>query len=394
MNTKMFTEENNHETERLPNGNVKFTVHNVTVATKRDERFKRPTPIQPLKKAFEKYGRVEYVSEKKESETITLQTFTDNNAFAEAVFIAFYEHFPLRISPDVLWITILQGLAIHVNENSEALRSTFVNHEGKKTISIFRPDIVLGSKRNDWEGTITDFLNGIHENVHENVHPMIDTTFSTTTATDRTCMNIAVMDATKSYFTLVMRCGCGIPYIELTGTPEDWTRLRHQASLLRRYELDWWIDELDEVLAYFERAGTGMISVEDKKFWRSVVYLTGGSGMLGDPITGWMQTFFPYIQADGGKFQRNTAIGQWKHDTIQSTVPRNGRELRSGRAGHAIKLKHFPSGINQAPFLLVNVATQEKSAMCYAGGLTSIVQGKEDHVLEVQTGWAVVEVTK
>jgi hypothetical protein len=288
-----------------------------------------------------------------------------------------------------------------VNENAEALRSKFVSHEGKKVITIFRPDIVLRSGRNDWESTITEFVAGIHKNVHENVHPMIDTTFSTTTSTDRTCMNIAVMDATKAYFELRMLCGCGIPYIELTGTPEDWTQLRQQASLLRRYDLDWWIDELDIVLEYFERAATGTVSAEDHKFWRSVVYLTGGSGMLSDPVTGWMQTFFPYLQGYEGKFLRNTALAQWKCDENGYAIPKKARELASGQGGGywgdhssvgiAVKLKNFPSGINQAPFQLENIAAGTKHAMLYAGGLTAVVQGKEDSVIEIQTGWAVVE---
>jgi hypothetical protein len=393
----MFASTTSDLIERLPNGNIKFRVHDVTIGASRDTGFGRSIPLDD---AFQKYGRVEYVSQQAtDPNKAILKTFTDNNAFAEAVFIAFFEHFPLRLSPDVLWITILQGLAIHVNERSEALRSKFVSHEGKLALTIIRPDIVLGSSSNDWEGMIGEFIDGIHGHVHENVHPLIDTSFSTSTSIDRACMNIAVMDALKSYFELRGMCGCGIPNIELTGTPEDWTRLRQQASLLRQFELDWWIDELDIVLSYFERAATGSASEEDLKFWRSVVYLTGESGILTDPITGWMQTFFPYTLEQKGKFRRNNTLGEWKRDQNQSEKPKHGRKLKGGKGwgerpivGHATKLKHFPSGINQAPFLLENIVTGEQHHMLYAGGLTAVLQGNEDHA--IQTGWAVIESQK
>ena len=58
---------------------------------------------------------------------------------------AFDEHRSVCLSPDVIWLTILQGLAHHVNANAEILRKHFVRHEGKLKIKVYRDDFVKGS---------------------------------------------------------------------------------------------------------------------------------------------------------------------------------------------------------------------------------------------------------
>lgn len=54
------------------------------------------------------------------------------NSFVGAVHAAYARHYPLVISPDMIWQCIAQGFAIHVNRNAERLRDLFVTHEGKK----------------------------------------------------------------------------------------------------------------------------------------------------------------------------------------------------------------------------------------------------------------------
>ena len=63
---------------------------------------------------------------------------------------AFTSHRPLTLSPGIIWLTITQGLAIHINENAERLRHRFVSHDGKLTIKIRRDDFIKGSPENPW----------------------------------------------------------------------------------------------------------------------------------------------------------------------------------------------------------------------------------------------------
>jgi hypothetical protein len=53
---------------------------------------------------------------------------------ALAVHAAFSEHRSLQITPDIIWLTIAQGFAQHINNNAEELRSSFVSHQGKEKL--------------------------------------------------------------------------------------------------------------------------------------------------------------------------------------------------------------------------------------------------------------------
>lgn len=61
---------------------------------------------------------------------------------------AFTTHRPITLSPDIVWLTITQGLAIHINQNAESQRQQFVSNDGKLTIQIRRDDFVKGSPEN------------------------------------------------------------------------------------------------------------------------------------------------------------------------------------------------------------------------------------------------------
>jgi hypothetical protein len=67
-------------------------------------------------------------------------TFINNyysvkNPLIAAVYLSFSAHFPLILSPDVIWNTILQGVSTHVSKDPEKHRHAFVSHAGKDTIT-------------------------------------------------------------------------------------------------------------------------------------------------------------------------------------------------------------------------------------------------------------------
>src|SRR5262245_22657558 len=70
---------------------------------------------------------------------------------------AFASHRPLRLSPDIIWLTITQGFAVHVSRNAEGLRRHFVSHEGKVKIVVRRDDFIKGSPENPWPEVFTEF---------------------------------------------------------------------------------------------------------------------------------------------------------------------------------------------------------------------------------------------
>jgi Domain of unknown function (DUF4419) len=74
------------------------------------------------------------------------------NPLISAAHLSFAEHYPLKLTPDVIWLVILQGVATHINSDPERYRSVLVAHEGKKKLDVRCDDIVRGNSSTKWAG--------------------------------------------------------------------------------------------------------------------------------------------------------------------------------------------------------------------------------------------------
>jgi hypothetical protein len=319
-----------------------------------------------------------------------LSYFTHNNQLLEAAQLSFFEHVPLRISPNVIWITILQGLAVHMQQYAEEQRSKFISFEGVKEISIERPDISLGEDDNDWVGAIEQLTAQVRQNIHHNNHYLLETQFTTTTIIDQVAISIAIMDIVQHFFSFQVVGGCGIPWIELTGTVEDWRTIRMTAEKIGSYGLEWWMESLLPVLDEFVFAMEGLIH---EQFWRAIVFSHGGSDMLVSPGgTGWIQALFPYM-ITREKMERNAYLNAWQddHECLSHPDQANTR-LPDGmeRSPNMLSPHCAPSSINHVPFQFMNLQTRKTTNMQFASGLIAIVQA-QDGAIEVKTGWAILE---
>jgi Domain of unknown function (DUF4419) len=68
----------------------------------------------------------------------------EDHALLSAVHDAFFQHYPLRVSPDAVWLTLARGFALHVRQNAEALRHQFVRHSGQERLVVRRGDFLPG----------------------------------------------------------------------------------------------------------------------------------------------------------------------------------------------------------------------------------------------------------
>src|SRR5262249_38114724 len=82
-----------------------------------------------------------------------------------AAHIAFSQHCPLILSPDMIWVAIVQGLAQHVRNHAERLRDRFVGHQGKLKICVVRTDLHRGSPEHAWDGVIRDLSLAIRKHL-------------------------------------------------------------------------------------------------------------------------------------------------------------------------------------------------------------------------------------
>jgi len=316
-------------------------------------------------------------------ENAVLANFNQKNLFVESALLAFAEHYPLKITPDIIWITIMQGFARHVDKNAEKFRKDFVSHEGKKVITIFRDSFSKGGV-NPWENVFPEFCEKIQEKlVNPDIKNLVECDYSTTGEIDKVVSQIALMDTMKNYFSYKMVTRCGIPEIELAGEIEDWIKLRENAEkLMCNFELDFWLDHLLPILDRFIAAFKGDI---DTKFWGSIAKLHSTYGSGGSTyLNGWIQDFFPYVK-DGNV---NRCLGSWKAEFDKQPGSEDKSLRRYYRTG-GMEYCDVPCGLNTAPFVWDYLGTNFN--MHFIGAISAVVQDQENLQLEAVTGWGIVE---
>ncbi len=215
------------------------------------------------------------------------------HSFFEGMYAAYAEHRPFTLSPDMMWLLISQGFANHVNNNSEELRNLLVNFKDKNTLIVHNDAIRLDNPNSPWPDVFPEFSKQIATYTGKQLTDALTADFSTTTPVSKVASQITLMNAVKNYFNfMVITLGCGIPQITLEGTPQDWEHVLAKTEALRKYKLDWWVDEMEPLLKQFVKASNGHV---DKGFWKEM-FKYHSVGKCGSPtiIDGWIVKFFPY----------------------------------------------------------------------------------------------------
>lgn len=215
--------------------------------------------------------------------------------FLHAVHLAYAEHRPLTLSPDMLWLVIAQGFAAHVDANADSLRHLFVIHEGRKVLNVRRDDYVRGDSLFPWPEVFVSLRNQVDANTNAQLAELLTPQFSTTGIAETAAYEVALMDAMSKYFVYSFSVLCGIPEITLEGAPEDWAALEERADRLEAYGLKWWLDDLKPILHEFTLASQGK---PDTAFWQNMYKITEADAgcTTVEAVNGWVLQLFPYIQ--------------------------------------------------------------------------------------------------
>lgn len=286
-----------------------------------------------------------------------------------AVYTAFNNHYPLVLSPDMVWITIVQGVAHHMVAHGERLRDRFVSHQGKLNLSFVVLDWVEGSPENPWADAFASWTEQIRDHVGPQVHDTLLCDFSTSGPVELAVSQIVIMDIFERYFKYDIYGICGIPSITLEGTTADWQRLADKAARLSVFNLDWWLAHLLPICDQFVRASRGDVDLDH---WQNICKLRKEYG--GAIINGWIAKLFPYLRAfiKGPCTRRNPIF----------------------ETGEGFQTMFAPSGLSQVPFRWHNLETKQDRSMEAIGGLIGVCQDEKTLALRSKVGWAVREAEK
>lgn len=297
----------------------------------------------------------------------------DHHALIAAAHVAFDEHRPLTLSPDMLWLAIVQGVAQHVNLNAEELRKEFVQHDEKKKIHVRRDDFRIRSPENPWPEVFGAFSAEIQKHIGAN-HALFVETFSTTGAVEKAAFEVALLDAMQSYFNFELQTLCGIPEVILEGQTADWEKILRKLADVERLGLNFWTEKLQPILRQFIRASQGDV---DRTFWQSLYKINDNSG--GPYITGWITYLIPYVQDKD-------------RESGHVTYTQNPFITEPADDFSGLSTNHFSSGLSIAPFVWNYLGNEHDYE--FIGGFVGVTQDAQSLAVRPKIGWAVRPVPK
>ena len=309
-------------------------------------------------------------------------------------YLAHSNHYPIRIKPDHIWLLIIQAFSNHVNVNAEILRDLFVDFDGKETLKVNYP---LSSIEQVDKKILENFSEQINSQMEEflgeEVIETLTPNFTTTDYNSTIICKISIMGAFKKYFKYEMHlCGCGVPYIILEGTAEDYEKIIAKAKKLEKYDFAWYINRIIPHIQKMVDAKKGNIDIkyfknfiQDDKITEYVSGLSGDKGYnIQVPILkGWILNFFAYYS--------EVKLEDYYDEEIEKNNVEVPRFLDD-----SIKVKHFEKLANQmlnVPFDIVDEVHKKTYNMKYSVGFIGCDQNKNNEVFPV-TGWIVSPRTK
>ncbi|MBN1489912.1 MAG: DUF4419 domain-containing protein [Phycisphaerae bacterium] len=357
------------------------------------------------------------------------------NALVRAAHCAYADHRPLVLSPDMIWLTIVQGLAEHVEDNAEELRHLFVSHAGRQRLVIREDRFRKGDPANPWPVMFSTFSDMVRSHIGDEMHSWLVADFSTTGPVERAASEIALLDVVKPFFEYEMMTICGIPRVTLEGTVEDWRRLVSKARRLEQFSLDFWTCHLVPICEQFARAAAGDV---DLAHWQSLYKVRREYSR--NLISGWICKLFPYIHEAAPALARNakgqTIISYRRLSTASPVSKRRnpmlalepqdhgfpgpgdreldlkrtlavmaaeglvaetgaeGLESNGGaRARPSLTMDVLPLGFSRVPFGWTVMTDNGKAdiPMEFMAGLLAIRQDRNSLALRPKIGWAVCE---
>jgi hypothetical protein len=227
-----------------------------------------------------------------------------SNYFIGAYLHAYNNHQDIIFSVNDLWSIITLMLSKYINDNSEALRSKIVTHDGQKKLTVVEfADSVDESlfMEKQWDFFFEQIHEQIKENTQEGVVDILENNFSVTNTFYKLFSTVTIMDSFKKYFEygrMIMECG--IPNVHLEGTRDDWVLLKTKIQSMSKFAmsesssdtLNIYINKLSVIVDKCIDTYDGNIDVN---FWNNImtteIKRIGSGGQTQTNMEGWITHF-------------------------------------------------------------------------------------------------------
>jgi hypothetical protein len=289
-----------------------------------------------------------------------------------AVGRAFAEHRPLVLSPDAVWLTIAQGVAQHVRLHAGELRSRLVSSPGRKRLEVLHAG-PMPTNAETWRDMVGSFGRQLLDEVA--AAELFACDFSTSTEVERVAGQIVLLDAYSPYFPLWLTCVCGIPSVTLTGTVDDWRKIRERVDALPGFGLERWSRSLTPIADRFVHAAAGEV---DTGFWQRIYNPADAYG--GERITGWAARLYPYLTGRGGADRPNPLLD------LPIDHPREVTSGRIGYTGPGVRSDTVPATLSRVIVNINDRVARENRTVALHAGLVAVAQN-HDGALQPVAGW-------
>ena len=185
---------------------------------------------------------------------------------------AYFDHCPIKLSPNLIWQLILNKFSKYVDDHAEELREKFVNFEGKKDLICVRIGKIKDVYKYE-DDLIEEFCNKISENVGKELIDNLTPNFSTSTKKTIIAGKVSIMSTFKKYFRYgIGMVSCGIPYIILEGSLDDWEKVLQKLKFLSKYNFcSYYTEDIEKDLNEIINTKKGNINLD---FWRNIIMET------------------------------------------------------------------------------------------------------------------------
>ena len=246
---------------------------------------------------------------------------------------AYFDHCPIKVSPNIIWQLILNLFSKYVNDYSEELRNIFVNFEGKKDIECIR----IGKFKDVYkykDDLIEEFCKRISENIGTELTDILTPNFTTSTKESIIAGKVSIMSTFKKYFNYrIGMVSCGIPYILLEGSLEDWKKILEKLKSLSKCGFS--TKKIEEDIIEIINTKEGKINLD---FWRKIIMETKGTitevkdcmdvEVERELITGWILDFYNKTQV------KKDDLKNLKEEVISAPV--TVKEVETGETRPAV----------------------------------------------------------